>query len=65
MTGDRVLLELQRFQLIVRTSGSGQRFLLQVRSGRLTGQDEWYEAVLVGEYQGFVEEFCRTLQGKP
>lgn len=53
-----VLLELLRFRIVATDSG---RPRLQVRSGRLTGNDTWLQAEGVGEYDSFIDELGRYL----
>ena len=56
----RVLMALTRFRIVE----YGGAFHLQVRSGRLSGRDEWYEANDQGDYRGFVQELGRSLKDK-
>jgi hypothetical protein len=51
-----VLLELQRFRIVATDFG---RPRLQVRSGRLTGNDTWLQAE--SEYDSFIDELGRYL----
>jgi hypothetical protein len=56
----RVVYDLNRFR-VVEEKGVA---VLMVRSGRLSGDETWYEANDLGEYRGFVTELVRSKEGK-
>lgn len=60
----RVLIETARFRLVGQNADSIPRFYLQVRSGRLTGNEEWYRSHYIGDWEGFCLELGRSLWEK-
>jgi hypothetical protein len=58
----RVKFETARFRVVAFDGHLLVRHQLQVRSGRLTGADQWLPARGIGDYVGFVEELGKSEQ---
>lgn len=59
----RVLVETSRFRLVAQDE-TVPRFHLEVRSGRLTGNEEWYRSHWIGDWEGFGQDLGRQMLGK-
>lgn len=57
-----MLVETARFRLVGQDQTSGfPRFHLEVRSGRLSGDEAWYRSHGIGDWEGFGLELGKSL----